>query len=659
MKNRNRFGLDSITVEDVNELFEDNNVRTHFTLKRAKVMAALIYIDGINKKDGQDRFFVENSYLCSVANIAEKNLIKALRAFEKNGYITREVGTTERQASKYFINYPKLEEGDKITTYDSEKVSSENKKVSSKLDKKVSSENKKVSSENKKVSIDIDKELELDKEKDKEYIFNIINNIIKENNINLINNINYIIKKEIENIKEKEIETMREPNVELMSNLIKSIESIKESLQLMNSSIKENSNKIETINETLQLMNSTNSDNFNKLINKIDSLKDSSIKVSKEREILTEETTNSSSDEETVKEQSNKESETTNNNKPSTVEKEKEKGCAEREKETAQDAFKSNPEASNDMDGIVDHTDENKPKLPYFKEWKKFDSEEEFLEECDTIINLTSKEHFQKNYYTDFSEYAIKSKTSYDLEGGKAVKRINKKVDADKELDKELKISTAKVIDTTPKANDTKVISKEETVELPSNTVHFHTQEEMSSYIHSHKLTLVENWEKYKINFDNLTISPKGNSVEQKENESIKETVQAETSGISQNLIDIIEFAEKSNKSKSDTSNTADGIVDHTGENKPNLPIPNEPTEDELKFEKRKQKAKELVSRLINEHMTNEQEFNEYFNKGFMWCKKFQLETYYVKLVEKYKPDVDTTEVEEEYALNDIFSNAA
>lgn len=57
--------------------------------------------------------------------------------------------------------------------------------------------------------------------------------------------------------------------------------------------------------------------------------------------------------------------------------------------------------------------------------------------------------------------------------------------------------------------------------------------------------------------------------------------------------------------------------------------------------------------------MTNEQEFNEYFNKGFMWCKKFQLETYYVKLVEKYKTDVDTTEVEEEYALNDIFSNAA
>ena len=128
MENKKRFGLDSITVEDVNELFEDNNVRTHFTLKRAKIMAALIYIDGINKKDDQGRFFVENSYLCSVANIAEKNLIKALRAFEKNGYITREVGTTERQASKYFINYPKLEEGDEITTYDSEKVSSESKK---------------------------------------------------------------------------------------------------------------------------------------------------------------------------------------------------------------------------------------------------------------------------------------------------------------------------------------------------------------------------------------------------------------------------------------------------------------------------------------------------------------------------------------------------
>ena len=220
MENRNRFGLDSITVEDVNELFEDNNVRTHFTLKRAKVMAALIYIDGINKKDGQDRFFVENSYLCSVANIAEKNLIKALRAFEKNGYITREVGTTERQASKYFINYPKLEEGDKITTYDSEKVSSENKKVSSNFDKKVSSENKKVS-----IDTDIDKELELnielDLNKDIKILYNILNNLNynKYNNIklNIIKKEKYIKEKEKnssinENKEIKEIETMRELN---------------------------------------------------------------------------------------------------------------------------------------------------------------------------------------------------------------------------------------------------------------------------------------------------------------------------------------------------------------------------------------------------------------------------------------------------------------
>ena len=617
MENRKRFGLDKMNDELVNDILP---VEINLPKNQKNLLATLIYISGIDKKDKDGFFYVDNKYLMEVLGVSEPTIISNANKLIEEGFIQRVTGK-KNHPSKYLIT-------DLIKEYTKEYTKKYTKNFSKNFSKTVEN-----FSQDKDIEEDIDKDIEEEKDNIK----------YNKNNNNIINT----------------GKSMREPNVELMSNLIKSIESIKESLQLMNSSIKENSNKIETINETLQLMNSTNSDNFNKLINKIDSLKDSSIKVSKEREILTEETTNSSSDEETVKEQSNKESETTNNNKPSTVEKEKEKGCAEREKETAQDAFKSNPEASNDMDGIVDHTDENKPKLPYFKEWKKFDSEEEFLEECDTIINLTSKEHFQKNYYTDFSEYAIKSKTSYDLEGGKAVKRINKKVDADKELDKELKISTAKVIDTTPKANDTKVISKEETVELPSNTVHFHTQEEMSSYIHSHKLTLVENWEKYKINFDNLTISPKGNSVEQKENESIKETVQAETSGISQNLIDIIEFAEKSNKSKSDTSNTADGIVDHTGENKPNLPIPNEPTEDELKFEKRKQKAKELVSRLINEHMTNEQEFNEYFNKGFMWCKKFQLETYYVKLVEKYKPDVDTTEVEEEYALNDIFSNAA
>ena len=218
MENRNRFGLDSITVEDVNELFEDNNVRAHFTLKRAKVMAALIYIDGINKKDGQDRFFVENSYLCSVANIAEKNLIKALRAFEKNGYITREVGTTERQASKYFINYHKLEEGDEITIYDSEKVSSESKKVSSNFDKKVSSESKKVS-----IDTDIDKELELDIELDLEKDINIIQNILNNIDNNEYNNIKLIIRKKEKYIKEKnssinenkeikEIGTMRELN---------------------------------------------------------------------------------------------------------------------------------------------------------------------------------------------------------------------------------------------------------------------------------------------------------------------------------------------------------------------------------------------------------------------------------------------------------------
>lgn len=431
MKNRNRFGLDKMNDELVNDILP---VEINLPKNQKNLLATLIYINGIDKKDKDGFFYVDNKYLMEVLGVSEPTIISNANKLIEEGFIQRVTGK-KNHPSKYLIT-------DLIKEYTKEYT----KKYTKEYTKKYTKEYTKNFSKNFSKTVENfsqDKDIEEDIDKDiEEDIDNIKYN---KNNNNIINT----------------GKSVREPNVELMINLIKSIESIKESLQLMNSSIKENSNKIETINESLQLMNSSMNENFNKLFDKIDSLKDSSIKVSKEREILTEETTNSSSESESVEEQSNLESEsaedeikddsnnesepiepeTTNNNKPSTIEKEKEKGCAEREKET--------------------------------------------------------------------------------------------------------------------------------TEELPNGAIQFTTSVDLEKYLAKNKLSSLENWGKYKIDIDNLVIVP-------------------------------TEMTQEANKSNPEPSNDMDGIVDHTGENKPNLPIPNEPTEDELKFEKRKQKAKELVSRLIN-----------------------------------------------------------
>ena len=405
MDKRNRFGLDSITVEDVNELFEDNNVRAHFTLKRAKVMAALIYIDGINKKDGQNRFFVENSYLCSVANIAEKNLIKALRAFEKNGYITREAGTIERKASKYIINYPKLEEGDEITNYSSEKVSSESKKVSSEskkvssnFDKKVSSESKKVSSKLKKVSIDIDKDI--DKEKDKEEIFNIIYNIIKDNNNNLINNIKNIIKKEIENIKEKENNSSINENKEIkevgtMRELNEQVNALQEENAKLTSRLDNCARQFKVMLKTIKELQAR----VYYLENKQSSTNDDKAALSTSSINLDE------NNEQGICDESN----CSINQQPSTTVEEERKDCAEK-KEDASEAISSPTTSDNDTTLTTIQQEEEKP-----TESKEMPSNGKEMRYIDTMTD--------KHYATEAEaqQDGVRPNDLYDTEVGRCL----------------------------------------------------------------------------------------------------------------------------------------------------------------------------------------------------------------------------------------------
>lgn len=221
---RNRFALDSMDLDFANEILEDNGYQElKLTNKRKMILATLLYINGIDEKDSQGYFFVENLYLCQLIGVSERALITSLNYFNEIGIISR-ISGKRGSASLYKFNEKtfsdKLENFSHNFSDDFSNKCVDNQVVREFITENFSNNLSKTSvinfSDNlENFSTDIDKDIEEDKDIDKEIelkkdIEKNINNIYNINLINILNNINnnLLIIKEKNNKKEKEIEDM-------------------------------------------------------------------------------------------------------------------------------------------------------------------------------------------------------------------------------------------------------------------------------------------------------------------------------------------------------------------------------------------------------------------------------------------------------------------
>lgn len=208
---RNRFALDSMDIEFANEILEDEGYQNiKLTNKRKMILATLLYINGIDSKNSEGQFFVENSYLCNLIGITERTLIKSLKYLHSIGIISR-ISGKRGSASLYKIEEKYSNNSEKYSDKYSNKVV-DNQVVrelrTEKYSEKYSNNLEKYSTDIEEDK-DIDKEIEIKKDIDKNNINNILINYILNlnNNINnLNNNILYIKEKNIK--KEKEIEEL-------------------------------------------------------------------------------------------------------------------------------------------------------------------------------------------------------------------------------------------------------------------------------------------------------------------------------------------------------------------------------------------------------------------------------------------------------------------
>ena len=198
---RNRFALDSMDIEFAEEILEDNGYsELKLTNKRKMILATLLYINGIDEKDSQGYFFVENSYLCQLVGISEPALIESLKYFNSVGIILR-ISGKRGSASLYKIEKTLVKnfsnKSENLSNNFSKNFS--NKSVDNQVVRELRYENLSKNFSNnlsdnfsnklKNFSTDIDKDIEEDKDLDKEI------EIKKEIDIN-----------NIYNKKEKEIE---------------------------------------------------------------------------------------------------------------------------------------------------------------------------------------------------------------------------------------------------------------------------------------------------------------------------------------------------------------------------------------------------------------------------------------------------------------------
>lgn len=200
---RNRFALDDFTIEDANEVLEDNGyIDMNISDKRKMILGVLLYINGIDTKDNDGYFFVENEFICNLIGITKKTLLKALKQFISLGIISR-ISGKRGQASMYKIE-EKYTHKYTHNVVDNQVVrENRNDKYTHKYTHKYTPD---IDIEEDK---DIDKEIEIKKDIDKNNINNILINYILNlnNNINNINN-NILYIKEKNNKKEKEIEEL-------------------------------------------------------------------------------------------------------------------------------------------------------------------------------------------------------------------------------------------------------------------------------------------------------------------------------------------------------------------------------------------------------------------------------------------------------------------
>lgn len=218
---RNRFALDAMDLEFANEILEDNGYsELKLTSKRKMILATLLYINGIDEKNEQGYFFVENSYLCQLIGISEPALIESLKYLNSVGIISR-ISGKRGSASLYRIEKTLVKNFSNKSENFSNNLSKNfsNKSVDNQAVRELRYENlsnnfsnklKNFSnnlSENFSTDIEEDKDLEIDKEIElkKDINKNNIYNIKIINILNKINN-NIIDIKEKNNKKEKEIE---------------------------------------------------------------------------------------------------------------------------------------------------------------------------------------------------------------------------------------------------------------------------------------------------------------------------------------------------------------------------------------------------------------------------------------------------------------------
>lgn len=219
-KIRNRFALDSMDLEFALEILEDYGYQDlKLTNKRKMILATLLYINGIDEKDEDGYFFVENDFLSNLIGMSKRALITSLQYLQSVGLIER-ISGKRGSASLY-----KVQKTSPITSpinfthniVDNQEVRELRTENFTHNLSKTSPINFTHNLENFTPDIDtdieedkdIDKEIEIKKEIDKNNINNIlINYILNLNNIinNLNNNILYI--KEKNNKKEKEIEEL-------------------------------------------------------------------------------------------------------------------------------------------------------------------------------------------------------------------------------------------------------------------------------------------------------------------------------------------------------------------------------------------------------------------------------------------------------------------
>lgn len=209
MNKSNRFALDSMDIEFAEEILEDEGYQDlKLTTKRKMILATLLYINGIDEKDSNGYFFVENEFLCNLIGISKRALITSLQYLQSVGLFER-ISGKRGSASLY-----KLQKTSPINfTHNFTHNIVDNQEVRELRTENFTHNLSKTSPINFTPDIDIEEDKDIDKDielnKDKNNINNIlINYILNLNNIinNLNNNILYIKEKNIK--KEKEIEEL-------------------------------------------------------------------------------------------------------------------------------------------------------------------------------------------------------------------------------------------------------------------------------------------------------------------------------------------------------------------------------------------------------------------------------------------------------------------